>query len=84
LRLIAINGVLFGVLKCQARQKRHWPTLDKTSELSTDTALYPLSTKTYSEIPDEHLKRAIREKNTPNPTSRLEKSGVVKNRRSFS
>jgi hypothetical protein len=41
LRLIEINGVLFAVLKSRAQQKRHRPPHDKTSGLSSDTALYP-------------------------------------------
>jgi hypothetical protein len=40
-RLIEINGVLFAVLKCRVLQKRHRPPHDKTSGLSSDTALYP-------------------------------------------
>jgi hypothetical protein len=39
LRLVAIDGVPFAVLKGRAQQKRHRPPHDKTSELSFDTAM---------------------------------------------
>jgi hypothetical protein len=54
--LIEINGVLFAVLKCRVQHKRHRPPHDKTSGLSFDAALPPI-TKTYTEIPDEQTKR---------------------------
>jgi hypothetical protein len=41
LRLIAVNGVLFVVRKGRARQKKHRFPPDRTSGLSSDTALHP-------------------------------------------
>jgi hypothetical protein len=41
LRLIETNRMLFAVLKRRVLQKRHRLNPDKTSELSSDTALYP-------------------------------------------
>jgi hypothetical protein len=76
LRLIEINGVLFAVLTCRVQQKKHRPPHDKTSGLSFDKALYLMSTKTYTEIPDEQTNRTKREKinltkKTCSQTSRL-------------
>jgi hypothetical protein len=62
LRPIEINGVLFAVLKCQVQQKRHRSHHDKTSGLSSDTALYRYEYKTYTEIPDEQTNRTKRER----------------------
>jgi hypothetical protein len=53
LRLIAINGVLFAVLKCRERQTRHRPPAEKTSGLSSDTAEYKSSQVTRLRMPNK-------------------------------
>jgi hypothetical protein len=61
-RLIETNGVLFEVHNFRAQQKRHRPYPDKTSGLSTDTALTLISTKTNTKIPDEQAKEQRKRK----------------------
>jgi hypothetical protein len=61
LREIAADHNQWRAMCCSegpSQVKRFRPTPDKTSGLSSDTALQTLiSTKTYSEIPDEQAKR---------------------------
>jgi hypothetical protein len=65
-QLIEINGVLFAVLKCQVQQKRHRASHDKTSGLSSDTALYP------HEYKNLHGKSGEQTKNAYSQTSLFE------------
>jgi hypothetical protein len=72
LRLIEINGVLFVVLKYRVQQTRHRPPNDKTSGLSSDTALYPHKYNNLHKFQMSNQIKTKREKNTFSQTSRLE------------
>jgi hypothetical protein len=54
--------------------KEYRPPHDKTSGLSFHTAIYLMSTKTYTDIPDEQTKKNKKRErtNTYSQTSRLE------------
>jgi hypothetical protein len=73
LRLSAINGVLFAILKCRAQHKRHRPPPEKPSGLSSNMALSSHQYNPQTGLPYEQMKRTKKEKNSYSQTSWLEK-----------